>query len=84
MSVNEIPASEIVKLSQRTFDSDWQKRFEEDLVELLVRMEHPPTDNVTLVVQSLTTSETSVREDVPMTEENRSAIYDANSKRSNR
>ena len=84
VSVNEIPASEIVKFSQRTFDSDWQKRFEEDLVELLVRMEHPPTDNVTLVVQSLTTSETSVREEVPMTEENRSAIYDANSKRSNR
>jgi hypothetical protein len=64
-----------VAFNQRTYESGWQKRFEEDLVELLTRMKHPPTDKVTLVVQSLATSETWVREGIPMTEENRSAIY---------
>ncbi|MCH9654827.1 MAG: hypothetical protein K0U86_19280 [Planctomycetes bacterium] len=80
VSLDEIPASEIVAFSQQTYESLWRKRFEEDLVELLTRMGHPPQDKVTLVVQSLTSSETWVRENVPMTEENRSAIYEANQK----
>ena len=51
--------------------------FAEDLVEVLTRMGHPPQDTVTLVVQSPTTSETRTLEDVPMTEANRWAIYEA-------
>ena len=54
--------------------SKWQMRFEEDLVELLSPMGHPPQDTVKLVVQSLTSTETQVLEDVPMTEANRQAI----------
>jgi hypothetical protein len=84
VSLNELPVADIVAFSEQTYEDQWQQRFEEDLIELLSRMGHPPADKVTLVVQSLKTSETSVREDVPMTDENRSAIYDANSKRSNR
>lgn len=84
VSLNDIPATEIVAFSKQIFEAQWQQRFEEDLVELLTHMKHPPADTVTLVVQSLTTSETSVRKDVPMTEENRSAIYRASSNRSNR
>ncbi|MEX2168374.1 MAG: redoxin family protein [Pirellulales bacterium] len=74
VSLNELPASEIVAFSRRTFGSEWRKRFEEDLVELLTLMGHPPQDEVTLVVQSLTSSETWVREGVAMTEANRQAI----------
>jgi hypothetical protein len=77
VSLNELPASEIVAFSQRTYEDKWQKRFEEDLVELLARMGHPPRDTVTLVVQSLTSPETRTLEDVPMTEANRRAIRDA-------
>lgn len=84
VSLNDIPASEIVAFSRRIFEDQWQQRFEEDLVELLAHMKHPPADTVKLVVQSLTTSKTSVREDVPMTEENRSAIYRASRNRSTR
>jgi hypothetical protein len=40
-------------------------------------MDHPPQDTVTLVVQSLTSSETRTLEDVPMTRANRRAIRDA-------
>jgi magnesium-transporting ATPase (P-type) len=77
VSVDELPASAIVAFSQRTYGDKWQKRFEEDLVELLTRMGHAPQDEVTLVVQSLTSSDTRTLEDVPMTRANRRAIRDA-------
>jgi len=81
VSLNKLPAAEIVAFSRQTYGDQWRKRFEEDLVELLTRMKHPPQDKVTLVVKSLKTSETSVREDVPMTTANRSAIKAAARKR---
>jgi hypothetical protein len=84
VSLDGIPVAEIVAFSQRTYGNKWQKRFEEDLVELLTRMGHPPQDTVTLVVQSLTSSETRTLEGVPMTEANRRAIYDAASARERR
>jgi CubicO group peptidase (beta-lactamase class C family) len=77
VSLDELPASEIVAFSRRTYGNKWQKRFDEDLVELLTRMGHPPRDAVTVVVQSLTTSETRTFNGVAMTEENRQAIRDA-------
>jgi hypothetical protein len=40
-------------------------------------MGHPPPDNVTLVVQSLTSPETRTLENVPMTSANRQAIRNA-------
>ncbi len=76
-------ATEIVAFSRQTYDDKWQKRFEEDLVELLIRMGQPPQNKVTLVVESLTSGERSVRENVPMTEENRRAIKTAAGERDN-
>lgn len=83
VSLDELPASEIVAFSRETYPNkwkkqfEWQKRFEEDLVELLTRMGHPPENTVTLVVQSLTSSEPRTLEDVPMTYANRQAIWEA-------
>ncbi|GMV94072.1 MAG: hypothetical protein AMXMBFR82_38500 [Candidatus Hydrogenedentota bacterium] len=77
VSLNGVPASDIVAFSQETFGDKWQKRFEEDLVELLTRMGHEPDDTVTLVVQTLDTAETRTLEDVPMTYANRKVIRDA-------
>lgn len=77
VSLNDLPAADIVEFSQRHYKDKWQKRFEEDLVELLTLMEHPPENSVTLVVQSLATSETLTLEDVPMTSANRRAIRNA-------
>jgi CubicO group peptidase (beta-lactamase class C family) len=76
-SLDGLPASKIIAFSQRTYGDKWQKRFEEDLVELLTRMGHPPKDTVELVVQSLTSNQTRTLEDVPMTRANRQAIWDA-------
>lgn len=77
VSLDGIAAGDIVAFSQQTYGNLWRKRFEEDLVELLTRMGHPPQDTVTLVVQSLTSPEPRTLEDVPMTRANRRAIRDA-------
>ncbi len=74
VSLDDLPAAEIVAFSRRTYGNKWQKRFEEDLVELLSRMGHPPRETVKLVVQSLTSGQTRTLERVPMTRENRQAI----------
>ena len=74
VSIDGIAAKKIVAFSRRTFKDKWQKRFEEDLVELLSSMGHPPQDTVKLVVQPLDSKEKQVLEDIPMTEANRQAI----------
>jgi hypothetical protein len=78
VSLNDLPADDIVAFSQKINGSLWKKRFEEDLVKLLTGMGHPPRDTVKLVLESLTSPpEKRVREDVPMTSANRRAIRDA-------
>ena len=77
VSLDELPPPRSWRSAGGPMENQWQKRFEEDLVELLTRMGHPPQDTVKLVVQSLTSSETRTLEDVPMTEANRQAIRDA-------
>ncbi|TWU47265.1 D-alanyl-D-alanine carboxypeptidase precursor [Rubripirellula tenax] len=72
--LNDVSVAEIVEFSRKTYGDKWQKRFEEDLVELMARMGHPTNNDVNLVVQSLTSGEQSVRKNVPMTEDNRKAI----------
>ena len=74
VSINDVPAEDIVAFSRKTYAEKWQKRFEEDLVELLWRMEHSPGDTVKLVVMSLTSPDTHVLQGIPMTREDRRAI----------
>ncbi len=83
ISLDDLPAAEIIAFGQRTYDGRWQMRFEEDLVELLSRMGHPPGDSVKLEVQSLTSPETKTLENVPMTAANRQAIKAAAEARKN-
>ena len=53
VSLDGIAAGDIVAFSRQTYADKWQKRFEEDLVELLTRMGHEPKDSVRLVVSPL-------------------------------
>ena len=53
VSLDGIPAEDIVSFSWRTYVDKWRKRFEEDLVEVLTRMGHTPKDTVRLVVSPL-------------------------------
>ena len=77
ISLNGMPAAEIVEFSKQTYGDKWQKRFEEDLVELLTRMGHPPEDSVTLEVQSLVSGRMRTLKDYPMTYANRRTIRNA-------
>jgi hypothetical protein len=76
VSIDGVPAADIVAFSQWIYLDNWKKRFREDLVEILTRMGHEPKDTVQLVVSPLGSQETRTLEDVPMTEANRWAIYD--------
>jgi CubicO group peptidase (beta-lactamase class C family) len=82
VSIDGIAAEEIVEFSQRTYKDDWRKelwrkRFEEDLVEVLMRMGHEPKDTVQLVVLPSGSSTPRTLEGVRMTESNRQVIYRA-------
>jgi CubicO group peptidase (beta-lactamase class C family) len=74
VSLDGITVDDILTFCQRTYAEKWQKRFAEDLVEVLVRMGHEPKDAVRLVVRPVGASSTQTLEVVPMTEANRRAI----------
>jgi CubicO group peptidase (beta-lactamase class C family) len=77
VSLNGLPASEIVEFSRKTDPDLWQKRFAEDLVEVLTGMGHPPGDTVQLVVKPVGSQESRTLEGVRMTTANRKAIWEA-------
>jgi CubicO group peptidase (beta-lactamase class C family) len=77
VSLDGLPASDILAFSRRTYFNMWRKRFEEDLVAVLTGMGHEPKDTVRLVVMPLGSQETLTLEDVPMTRANRRAIWEA-------
>lgn len=86
LSINGITCKEIVAfLKSVEKKEDWrQKRFEEDLVEVLTVMGHDPGTSATLKVRQLDSGQEKELKDVPMTEKNRNAIRDARQKRSQR
>ena len=75
-AIDDLPVDQIVAFSKSRDVSAWQKHFEEDLVELMTQMNHQPGRRVTLLVKELTTGQTQAL-DVPMTEENRDALWNA-------
>lgn len=80
VSLDGIAVDDIVAFSRRNYEELWQKRFEEDLVEVLSRMGHEPKETVQLVVRPLSElidAKEQTLEKVPMTEANRQAIWDA-------
>lgn len=89
LAMNGLPTEQIISMCQTLDPIDWQKRFEEDLVEVLVRSGkrytsetlHPgrPGDGprATLEVKDLETGKTEVLRNVPMTEANRQALLRA-------
>ena len=81
LKIDSRPVADIVAFSQKTFPDNWQKRFSEDLVEVLTRMKHPPGPTVDLTLQDLKTATVRVLRDVPMTHENRQAIWRARNQR---
>lgn len=77
LAINDVEAKDIVKFCKDKEEKLWQKRFEEDLVEMMTRMGHEPGEKVTLKVRELDGGKTTVLKDVPNTHDNRQAIWRA-------
>lgn len=81
LAIDHLAASDIVAASKDAFPGprspvrpDWQRRFEEDLVELLQLMGHEPGDVVDLRVRDLTSGAEEFLRGIAMTGENRRAL----------
>jgi D-alanyl-D-alanine-carboxypeptidase/D-alanyl-D-alanine-endopeptidase len=77
VSIDTVAAADVVAYCHRTYGDKWQKRFAEDLVEVLSGMGHEPKRTVQLIVQTPGEAATRTLEKVPMTEANRRAIRNA-------
>jgi hypothetical protein len=77
VAINDVEAKDIVKFCKEKEERLWQKRFEEDLVEMMARIGHEPGEKVTLKVRDLKTGKTETLKDVPNTHANRQAIWEA-------
>ena len=77
LSLDDVPAEEIVSFCQKTYGRIWRKRFEEDLVIALMDMGkegHCDSETGPLTVRRLDTGETLVLTNVAWTNANRDAI----------
>jgi hypothetical protein len=81
VALDGVPAAEIVKTCHERYGDLWEKRFVEDLVEVLAGMGHEPHETVTLAVVREGSSEPETWKDVPMTSENRWAAWKARNAR---
>ena len=80
-SIDGVDAADIVAFSKQNYSDKWQKRFEEDLVEVMAKMGHMPKDAVQLVVRPPRSTASRTLKDVAMTEANRQAIRAASAAR---
>lgn len=80
-SIDGIPVKDIVAFCQRTYGDKWQKRFAEDLVEVLTGMGHKPSDTVKLDVMPVGQGAARSAKDAAMTAANRRAVTAAVEKR---
>ncbi len=77
-AIDGVAINDIVDFCKKTWGArDVQRRFEEDLVEVLSKMEHPPEKTVTLKVVNLETKAEETLSDIEMTLENRQALWEA-------
>lgn len=81
VSMDGLSAAQIIAQCRAMDSRNWQKRFEEDLVEVLARTGHPIGDRTMLEVKDLETGQLGVLPDVPLTRENRDALWRAASTR---
>ncbi|NUM54317.1 MAG: beta-lactamase family protein [Candidatus Hydrogenedentes bacterium] len=80
-SIDGTDVKDIVAFCQRTYGDKWQKRFGEDLVQVLTEMGQKPRDTVKLDVLSTATPVARTTKDVAMTSANRRAVRAAAEKR---
>jgi hypothetical protein len=60
LSVENLPVKDLIEYARRTFPGQWQKRFEEDMVEILDGLGRPQAAEVSLGLRDLTTNQTVI------------------------
>jgi hypothetical protein len=77
VSINDQSVSQLLSFCRRRYRDWWEKRFTEDLVEVLADMGHPMASDKTvkLVLKDSTGGRQVTIERAPMTAENRRAAY---------
>jgi hypothetical protein len=76
IALDDIAVARILQSAKDQFGELWQKRFAEDLVEVLWGMGHRPGATVKLSLRNLQSSEPLTIADAAMTEANRSQVWD--------
>ena len=74
-SLDGLPSDKILQAARDQFGDKWQKRFAEDLVEILWKMDHKPAHTVTLELRDLKSGAEKTIADAAMTKANRQAIW---------
>jgi serine/threonine-protein kinase len=77
VSIDGIEAGKILKSAKDQFGYLWQKRFAEDLVEVLWKMDHRPKSTVELRLRKPASAEIVSIADAEMTEDNRRHVRHA-------
>lgn len=75
LSIDDFPTADILKFSRKQFGERWEKRFVEDIVEVLAGMGKPPGTNVKLSLRDPKTAKTRTVDRAPLTSENRTQVY---------
>ena len=75
ISIDGLPAMQILEFCHKTYAARWEKRFAEDLVEVLSGMGKTVGSSVNLVLKDLDTDEVIKVSDAPMTTENRRSVW---------
>ena len=75
ISIDGLPAMQILEFCHKTYAARWEKRFAEDLVEVLSGMGKTVGGSVNLVLKDLDTDEVIKVSDAPMTTENRRSVW---------
>ena len=74
LSIDDLSIGEIVAFAQQRYGGLWQKRIDEDLVQVLSEIGHPPGETVRLTVRDTETGAETLLDPVPLTAENRRAV----------
>jgi RNA polymerase sigma factor (sigma-70 family) len=78
LAIDDLPVERIVQFCKIHEPAQPQKRFEEDLVQVLTLLEHPPrNERVKLTVRGVDTKVVSELHDVPMTRDHRQMLWHA-------
>ena len=75
MSIDDLDTKQILEFCKKTYSGIWEKRFAEDLVEVMSGMGKEPGISVKLTLKDLAADKIITVNEAPMTEANRLAVW---------